>query len=496
MPRGERFTRSRTGCLPCRKKHEKCDERRPLCSFCAARGLTCQYPSTLKWVRRAQPTASRHRSRKEPQEPDSAGGPSGPLSLFSGNLFQSGEEKSAWEYYVRLVSSNVPALDGPDNPYRQLSWTALSSPVLLDTIVCIATEHMLNFGLGSVSTAAHRQQRMLRTIGQNLRLIEAGNGNGCETRDVVVPTRNCDHEALLTAIVLQGVVVAQSEDGILEPHVRCASFLMQTLDYFHQIPRSALTRMAVQRFAMVDVMLAIARQRRPYAPGNFILHQPDAARWDGTEPSFHEMTGCPQPLMCFLVRIAHLACDVEDRLEQQASISDLLAQAHRLENDLRSWGSHYTGITSGLTECERRPPLDILTECYYWTAHLLLARRVFRDPTRCRRVQHLTQTCFGLMDRLSTGCGPDSSLPQPFYLAAREAVTPTDRAWVRQKHRSMTEYYREQQRNMAMRLTERVWEITDELQLKNMIEIDPDQAVSSADRQIKALDAGSCLFAF
>jgi hypothetical protein len=100
------------------------------------------------------------------------------------------------------------------------------------------------------------------------------------------------------------------------------------------------------------------------------------------------------------------------------------------------------------------------------------------------------------MDRLSTGCGPDSSLPQPFYLAAREAVTPSDRAWVRQKHRSMTEYYREQQRNMAMRLTERVWEITDELQLKNMSEINPDQAVSSADRQIKSLDAGSCLFAF
>ena len=86
--------------------------------------------------------------------------------------------------------------------------------------------------------------------------------------------------------------------------------------------------------------------------------------------------------------------------------------------------------------------------------------------------------------------------PQPFYLAAREAVTPDDRAWVRQKHRSMTEYYREQQRNMAMRLTERVWEITDELQLKNPIEIHPDQAISTADRQIKALDAGSCLFIF
>lgn len=391
---------------------------------------------------------------------------------------------------MRLVSSNVPAFDGPDNPYRQLSWTALSSPVLLDTIVCIATEHMLNFGIGSVSTAAHRQQRMLRSIGQNLQLIETG--NGCETRGVV-PTSNSDHEALLTAVVLQGVVVAQSEDGVLEPHVKCASFLMQTLDYFHQVPRSALTRTAVQRFAMVDVMLAIARQRRPHAPGDFILHRPDAARWDRTEPSFHEMTGCPQPLMCFLVRIAHLACDVEERLDQHVSISEILIQAYRLENDLRSWGSHYTGITS--VEYER-PPLDILTECFYWTAHLLLARRVFRDPTGCRRVQHLTQTCFGLMDHLSTGCGPDSSLPQPFYLAAREAVTPGDRAWVRQKHRSMTEYYREQQRNMAMRLTERVWEITDELQLMDPTEMHPDQAISNADRQIKALDAGSCLFIF
>ncbi|KAJ5090251.1 transcriptional regulator family: Fungal Specific TF, partial [Penicillium argentinense] len=469
----------------CRKKHNKCDEQKPECSFCATRELDCQYPSGLKWVRRAQPTLSRHRPRRDVVKPDSAGLLNRPLSIFPNALFQSDEEKLAWEYYMRMVSSNVPALDGPDNPYRHLSWTALSSPVLLDTIVCIATEHMLNFGLGSVSTAAHRQQRMLRTIGQNLRLIEAGNGRETLARSVA-PASNRDHEALLTAVVLQGVVVAQSEDGVLEPHIKCASYLMETLDYFRQIPHSALTRMAVQRFAMVDVMLAIARQRRPYAPNNFILHQPDSARWDMTEPSFHGMTGCPQPLMCFLACIAHLACDVEEKLEQRAHIGS--------RTIFVPGAPPYTGMA--LVGDYERPPLDILTECFYWTAHLLLARRVFRDPTRCRRVQHLTQTCFGLMDRLSTGCGPDSSLPQPFYLAAREAVTLEDRAWVRQKHQSMTEYYREQQRNMAMRLTERVWKITDELQLANPVEVHPNQAVSSADRQIKTLDEGSCLFIF
>ena len=305
--------------------------------------------------------------------------------------------------------------------------------------------------------------------------------------------KTIDHEALLTAVVLQGVVVAQSEDGILEPHVRCASFLMGTLGHFRQIPDRAIIRMTVQRFAMVDLMLAISRQRRPYAPRHFVLHRPDHERWDHSEPSFHKMMGCPQPLMCFLVRIAHLACDLQEQLENSEATSGILGQAYHLENDLRAWGAQYTGA---IPESSTRLPLDILTECFYWTAHLLLARRVFRDPTRSPRVQHLTHTCFRLMDQLSTGCGPDSSLPQPFYLAAREAVTAEDRAWVRHKHDSMTAYYREQQRNLAMRLTERVWEITDQSEPTAQVNERSDLFSFSTDRSIKMLDEQSCFFIF
>jgi hypothetical protein len=341
---------------------------------------------------------------------------------------------------------------------------------------------MLNFGLVDVSTAARHQQRMLRTIGQNLQLIESG--DTCETR-AIVTTNNPAHEALFAAVILQGVIVAQSADGVLEPHVRCAAFLMEVLNHFRQVPHNILGRMTVQRFAMVDVMLAISRQRRPFSPKDFVLHLPDAETWDHTEPSFHKMTGCPQPLMCLLVRISHLACDVDDRVEHCAPISDLLSRAHSLENDLRAWGEHYPAHSS---EQGIRAPLDILTECFYWTAHLLLARRVFQDHTRSPRVQHLTRTCFDLMGQLSTGVGPDSSLPQPFYLAAREAITLEDRAWVRQKHESMTNYYREQQRNLAMQLTQRIWEIEDQ-QFRN------GTAVQS-DKLIKKLDRDSCLFIF
>lgn len=382
---------------------------------------------------------------------------------------------------MRLVSSNVPALDGPSNPYRKISITALASPLLLETIICIATEHMLNFGLGSVPIAAERQQRMLRSIRQSLLTIEPHH-----TR------RDPTHEACLAAVVLQGIVVAQRPDGVVEPHIKCASFLMHALGYFNDIPDHPLARMTVQRFAMVDLMLAISRQRRPYAPAHFILHQPDETRWDGTEPSFYEMTGCPQPLMCFLVRIAYLACDVANRLDAHLPIHGPLAQAFTLDTELRAWNTRYTGLVADKLPCPRTP-LDILSECFYWTAHLLLARRVFRDPTPSPRVQYLAHTCFRLMDHLPTGCGPDSSLPQPFYLAAREAITAEDRAWVRGKHEAMTAYYREQQRHLAMELTERIWARGDELRACTG---EDDRVQSAEDRFVRELDRGSSLFIF
>ncbi|KAJ5129334.1 uncharacterized protein N7515_005373 [Penicillium bovifimosum] len=351
---------------------------------------------------------------------------------------------------------------------------------------------MLNFGLASIDLAAKRQQRMIRTLAQNLLRIDAG---AASDSGQIVANNKHEREAILTAVVLQGIIVAQTADGVLEPHVKCASWLMQTLGYFHELPQNPIARMTVQRYGMVDVMLAISRQRRPYAPRDFILHQPDQNRWDTTEPSFHNMTGCPQPLMCYLVRIAHLACDVSDMLNNNTEEGAILSEAFQVDTELRVWGSRYHGIPPVTGD---RTPLDILTECFYWTAHLLLARRVFRDQTYSPRVQHLVHVCFGLMDHLSTGCGPDSSLPQPFYLAAREAILREDREWVRRKHESMTAYYREQQRNSAMELIEKIWETTDRLR-----EWDggtrwagKGTGLSIVDSYVQALDRGSCFFIF
>lgn len=36
-------TRMKTGCLTCRKRKKKCDEKRPLCEFCMKRGIQCEW---------------------------------------------------------------------------------------------------------------------------------------------------------------------------------------------------------------------------------------------------------------------------------------------------------------------------------------------------------------------------------------------------------------------------------------------------------------------
>jgi hypothetical protein len=42
------YPRSKSGCLVCRRQHKKCDERRPVCSRCLAKGKDCQWPVTVQ----------------------------------------------------------------------------------------------------------------------------------------------------------------------------------------------------------------------------------------------------------------------------------------------------------------------------------------------------------------------------------------------------------------------------------------------------------------
>lgn len=329
---------------------------------------------------------------------------------------------------------------------------------------------MKNHDKGDEDAITHCRAQALLLLQKAVAMLEtqkaAGGPKWMDHEQIfsVLSLREVTLAAYLMHIAAEVMVGSQTAGAYLQD----AYSLMIELDYIDHLPQRFYARFLTQRFAMIDVVLSFLRHRKPFAPKHFVLYQPIEGV-DEQEPSFRELTGCPQAVLSFLARISILANEIS------RDSSAHIAEAYQLESEMRLWGAlRYPGPLSGnahLLEIipgdgagardVRQIQLDILGECFYWVAHLLLARRVLLDSTASGRVQLYREHLFALMNRLPAGCGPDSSLPFPFYMAAREAMSSQDREWVRRKHADMLSQYRDRSRQLMMSLTEEIWRRND-----------------------------------
>ncbi|CAI6031421.1 unnamed protein product [Clonostachys chloroleuca] len=409
---------------------------------------------------------------------------------FLSMALSSPSEEIAYTYYIHHESGRIPAHDSPQNPYRRICAISLSYPLLLHTILYISTaQFLLKNALSFLEQEKNKVHGSLRGI--------------------VAPQENFSvlslKEVTLASFLLQIVTEVMLGSENAESHLNRAYQLIRDLDYVERLPESYYARFLVQRFAIIDVLLSFLRRRKPIAPPEFALYQP-CDGIDSSEPSFRELTGCPQRVLTFLAQTSYLADDLATGARETSQILD---EASEMEANLRQWWQRYSVLMPSRNIDERRPGsapdshhhnLDTLSQCWYWTSCLLLARRVFRDATASHRVQYLRRKLFAAIDRLPAGCGPDSSLPFPFYMAAREALTPEDRDWVRRKHAEMTEMYRDRARDMMMKLTEEIWSQCDELELLPGASSQPglgeNTSLLGSDHYIHVLDSRASHFVF
>ncbi|KAG5789468.1 hypothetical protein H9Q69_011470 [Fusarium xylarioides] len=346
-------------------------------------------------------------------------------------------EEIAFNYFMTDASPRIPALDSPGNPFRELCRVSISYPLLLHTFLYVSAANMYNYCRGDLGVMEERRSQALRSLRSMERFLRIFNNTEESSLSIenhafsVLSLREVTLAAYLIHIASEVMTGSLTTDT----HLRNAFKLVVELRYIDRMPEGFYSRFLVQRFAMIDVIMSLLRRRKPLAPESFILYrQHEEADLYG--PSFRELTGCPQPVLSFLAKISILANDVE--LDNDVR----LAEAYQLETTMRDWGSRKYPMPlniaarpnsplSGHGTASQDDNLRTLNACFYWMAHLLLARRVFMDPTASSRVQLYRKHLFTLIDRLPPGCGPDSSLPIPFYMAAREAIVPLDREWVR-----------------------------------------------------------------
>ncbi|KAF5618400.1 transcriptional regulator [Fusarium sp. NRRL 25303] len=481
MPQTDIRRRSRTGCRACRHQHRKCDEQRPKCSSCRIRGIECDYQRPLKWTGLC---SSETFSQQNPTAPcTSSDLPVGECAASSPALPLQYE----FEVADRLLAhtsggSTDPNLD-IDPPGLQTYHH--TSPPAYDQDDSAVQGHF------------NSSSEELETVNGNL--LDDNNESGFSEQPLTKPTETSETTAESSFLgdsetgainnILMGTLLSQvfesSNDEMtfayylnrtssvlmveldsIETHMTYALYLIQHLGCFKQPPRSVFMRTLVYRFAMVDVMLAFIQSRHPQAPLDFFMYQNNIDQLiDDEEPSFRDMHGCHQRVLSFLAQIAILSAHIA---ESGSPRSEIQVKGYNLETEMRLWGRIYYGgmaaaassdlpIGSSRRQFNSRADLEVVCECFYWTAHILLLKRVFLDDTESTRVQLICKYLFRLMDSLVSGCGPDSSLPFPFYIAACEAITTDDQDWVRKKHGEMLAAYRDPTREALMASVERIW---------------------------------------
>lgn len=66
-------SRSHYGCTRCKKRRQKCDEKKPVCTRCQQAAAACSYFVTLKWNGRVPRVKGKPHARKPAQDSDNAG---------------------------------------------------------------------------------------------------------------------------------------------------------------------------------------------------------------------------------------------------------------------------------------------------------------------------------------------------------------------------------------------------------------------------------------
>ena len=290
-------------------------------------------------------------------------------------------------------------------------------------------------GLATSELTVARQARALSSLRQTLSTTLGDEG---ESNRIVA-------EAVAFAILLQIFYLALTGGTEIEPHFASATYLLRTMGYLLAPPAGFLGRALVQRFAMIDVARAIYRRTRPLLEADFWFYRA-GDNYHQAQPSFRAMTGCPYEILIFLVQVTDLAASTQ---EQSQSLEDL-DEAMRLEADMHIYRSSWPSALN-----------DTLSEAFYWTAHLLLQRRVFCEPPRSRRVQFTRAKIFQLIKSMTLGYGPDSSVFLPLNIAGREALTQSDRQWVRTWAHGLSLTYGIRTNEHCMTLMEEIWTCVD-----------------------------------
>ncbi|EWC46647.1 hypothetical protein DRE_04134 [Drechslerella stenobrocha 248] len=126
-------SRSKTGCLTCRKRKKKCDEGKPECNNCGKNGILCEgYNPKIPW--------KSGRAKLDPIHRMPPFRPSLP-ALIEG--VESQIDRKLLSHFVETVSSVLSKFGDEKNPFKEILLPlAIDNSGLMHSMLCLAASHL------------------------------------------------------------------------------------------------------------------------------------------------------------------------------------------------------------------------------------------------------------------------------------------------------------------------------------------------------------------
>lgn len=392
MPRGPE-TRSRWGCLSCRKRRKKCDEGRPSCQICIDRGAECTYPnwSTVKYAR------TRERVR-EYQEAGNNPTSSRPLLLPA----QSNSTQTKFVYHFSTIVASLISFSFPrpdiSNPFilHVLPRTSSSTQVQR-AVEAVAAAHLYHLGAETRDRATHLHSQALSLLATEL------------SSSRIDGTSRINMLASSLLLIYYEIVLGNSADNAW-CHLQGAKVLLEYKDDNVDEKCVVFFRKVFQYF---NVMLALSLGRQPLVI--FGVHGPEFT--DRIDTVF----GCAGRLWPLMHRLADLIGRV--RLGE-----DGREEAQSLIGSLQVWSIESAPSADAYMEA-----MVQIARAYKFSGILMLRMMISSTDSSMdhgmlsSQDQELYHSAFDSVLRVCVLSMPMATLTWPLYIVGRLAGSASDR---------------------------------------------------------------------
>ncbi|KAF9691554.1 hypothetical protein EKO04_010235 [Ascochyta lentis] len=398
-PRQRKFApRSRTGCLTCRARRKRCDNRRPHCENCTRLNLSCEWQAQRKLI---QDAASNSSSSPESEVVESVPSSLGCWDMLPGEA--GAERQHLLQYYIEKFVPSVSVATTPTSFYTSLymPW-AFQIDGMLDAILALSSAQL-----------ARRTDDKDRE--EHLRAVSLRHQRKCSgfIKDRLSPTGQPLRDTYQVVAIILLLVGLEALKGNKSTtwiqQLKCVRKILDTLSPEQSIVDcievDSLHRHFTYHYAMASVMsqVSAAPPGPPY------------------EHDLLPMCNLAMPLTIDpLMGIAYQLCDLISKIQYVVNPDPAFPQLteatfNAIENGIQTW-TYESPFSSGV---DLPVALDLiaLAESYRLAALIQLYRN---SKAHTGLVPGCASRAMEFIVRIPAGSPAESSLLYPIFMAGAE----------------------------------------------------------------------------